>query len=203
MNLTDIALTKALGGGGGSEVTVTPSISSGTKIASISVDGTAKNLYAPAVTVTQTLTTGTEIGSIKVGSTTKKLYAPSGGGGGGMNILNLEIQNWGSVYVLYNTDTSSVFATTAFYSMSGMDYDAIEIYCDDFRPQTQFSLGERTRYYFAELASDYSCTYKNLNGANDFEIDEANVASSLTIGGKTFTIDSDYNCWACINENPE
>lgn len=64
-------------------VSVTQTLTSGTEIGSVTVDGTATTLYAPSggdtVTVQQTLTSGTEIGGVTVNGTQTKLYAPSGG----------------------------------------------------------------------------------------------------------------------------
>jgi len=60
---------------------VTQTVSSGTKIGSVTIDGTTTDLYAPNggsdVSVTQTLASGTEIGSITVDDTTTTLYAPT------------------------------------------------------------------------------------------------------------------------------
>ena len=75
------------GGGGGSTVTVTPIVTTGTKIATIGVDGTNNDLYAPngggsTVSVTQVVSTGTKIATITVDGTGTDLYAPNGGGSG-------------------------------------------------------------------------------------------------------------------------
>lgn len=62
---------------------VTQTLSSGTKIGSVTIDGTTTDLYAPTasggseVSVTQTLSSGTAIGSITVDDTTTTLYAPT------------------------------------------------------------------------------------------------------------------------------
>lgn len=80
-----IEMSGAISDTGGSEVVVTPILDSGTKIASISIDDTSKDLYAPTpdqVSVTQIQSTGTKIATISVGETDTDLYAPSGGGGG-------------------------------------------------------------------------------------------------------------------------
>lgn len=62
---------------GGSTVTVTPVVTEGTKIATITVDGTGKDLYAPETVVTQVVTEGTKIATINE----TDIYAPSSGGG--------------------------------------------------------------------------------------------------------------------------
>lgn len=59
----------------GSVVTVTPITNTGTKIATIGVDGSNKDIYAPKVSVTQTVTTGTEIAEVDG----TKIYAPGSG----------------------------------------------------------------------------------------------------------------------------
>lgn len=67
------------GGGGGSEVTWTQTLDTGTKIASIDIDGASTDVYAPkptSVTATATLTQGTEIGSINVDGSTTTFYSP-------------------------------------------------------------------------------------------------------------------------------
>lgn len=61
--------------GGGSTVVVTPIVESGTKIATVTVDGDDSDLYAPNVSVVQTVTEGTKIGSV-AGT---DLFAPAGG----------------------------------------------------------------------------------------------------------------------------
>lgn len=47
MNYYDILLTKKLSGGGGSNVSITPSLVSGTKVADYEIDGVAGEIYAP------------------------------------------------------------------------------------------------------------------------------------------------------------
>ena len=60
--------------GGGNDVSFSQTLTSGTQIGVITIDGTSKTLYAPsAVSVVQTLTSGTKIGT--VGGTA--LYAPT------------------------------------------------------------------------------------------------------------------------------
>ena len=68
------------GGGGGDTVVITPVVTSGTKIADVSVNGVEKDLYAPnptQVIVNQEQQTGTKIGSIEVNGVEIDLYAPS------------------------------------------------------------------------------------------------------------------------------
>lgn len=72
----DIADKIEGGGGGGSTVEVTQIVSTGTKIATITVDDTPTDLYAPNVSVVQTVTEGTKIGSV-AGT---DLYAPADAG---------------------------------------------------------------------------------------------------------------------------
>ena len=67
------------GGGGGDTVIITPVVTSGTKIADVSVNGVEKDLYAPnptQVIVTPDQQSGTKIGSIEVNGTEVDLYAP-------------------------------------------------------------------------------------------------------------------------------
>lgn len=78
-------ITKTLGGGGGSNVTITPTLESGTEVATITVDDNEYKLYGPTpqtVAVTSVLQSGTQIATITIDQTTYTLYAPEGGGGG-------------------------------------------------------------------------------------------------------------------------
>lgn len=66
------------------EASVTQVLSSGTKIATISIDGAATDIYAPdgggggsTVTVTPILASGTQTATIDVDGTSTTLYAPS------------------------------------------------------------------------------------------------------------------------------
>ena len=66
--------------GGGSDVSVTQVLSSGTKTATITVDDVDTDLYAPDptdVVVTQEQTSGTKIATITVDDTPTDLYAPT------------------------------------------------------------------------------------------------------------------------------
>lgn len=81
--LDDIADNLPDSPGGGSEVSVTQVLSSGTKIATITVDNTPTDLYAPTPTeptdvdVTQVVSTGTKIATITVDNVPTDLYAPT------------------------------------------------------------------------------------------------------------------------------
>jgi hypothetical protein len=69
----------------GSDVEITPTLTSGTKIADYEVDGVAGELYAPSgggstVEIEPTLSSGTKIADFEVDGVSGELYAPSGGG---------------------------------------------------------------------------------------------------------------------------
>lgn len=68
------------GGGGGDSVIIVPVVTSGTKIADVSVNGVDKDLYCPtptAVDVTPIQQSGTKIASIEVNGDSEDIYAPS------------------------------------------------------------------------------------------------------------------------------
>ena len=72
-------------GSGGSTVIITPTLSSGTKVADYEIDGVAGSLYAPngggsTVSVTQKTSSGTNIASITIDGVVTELYAPNSGG---------------------------------------------------------------------------------------------------------------------------
>lgn len=80
-------ITNVGGGGGGSVVSFTQVLSSGTKIGIITIDGTPTDIYAPSggggdtVTWSQILQTGTKIATIDINGSETDVYAPTGGGG--------------------------------------------------------------------------------------------------------------------------
>lgn len=68
------------GGGGGDTVIITPVVTSGTKIADVSVNGVEKDLYCltpPEISITPLQQSGTKIGSIEVNGNEVDLYAPN------------------------------------------------------------------------------------------------------------------------------
>lgn len=71
------------GGGSGDEVIITPLVTSGTKIADVSVNGVEKDLYCPnptQVNVTQVQQSGTKLASIDVNGVNSDIYAPDSNG---------------------------------------------------------------------------------------------------------------------------
>lgn len=74
------------GGGGGDTVSWTQDVTTGTKIASIDINGNSTDVYAPSggsgdtVSWTQITTTGTKIAEIDINGTSTNVYAPTGGG---------------------------------------------------------------------------------------------------------------------------
>ena len=65
----------------GTTVSVVPNVTSGAKIATVTVDGTSNDLYAPSggstVSVTPVVSSGTKIATVTVDGTSKDLYAPN------------------------------------------------------------------------------------------------------------------------------
>ena len=108
---------------GGSKVTVTNRNTSGTRIATINIDGTANDIYAPSrgsgggstVSVTPALTSGTKIADITVDGTNKVLYAPSGSGGGGdtVTVTSKTTSGTNIADITINGSTTKLYAPTA------------------------------------------------------------------------------------------
>lgn len=69
------------GGGSGSDVTITPVLTEGTKIADYTIDSASGSLYAPeagdTVDVTPTLNVGDKVADIEVNGVNKALYSQS------------------------------------------------------------------------------------------------------------------------------
>lgn len=89
-----------------SDVSASASLTSGTKIGSITVNGTTTDLYSPKISFTQTQTEGTEIGTLNIDGTNTVLYAPKSNSGddlGGTTVFNSD----GSIVTTY-TDNSTL-----------------------------------------------------------------------------------------------
>lgn len=91
-------------------VSADTTIKSGTKIATITIDGTEYAIYAPNVSYESAITGGTKVGTITVGTNTFDVYAPASSTGGstvsvvpktltGTNIAEITVD--GTTYQLY------------------------------------------------------------------------------------------------------
>ena len=91
-------------------VTASTAINSGTKTATITIDGTEYVLYSPSVSYESAITGGTKVGTITVGTNTFDVYAPTSSAGGstvsvvpktltGTNIAEITVD--GTTYQLY------------------------------------------------------------------------------------------------------
>lgn len=88
------------GGGGGSEVSYTATLQSGTQIGTLTIDDIDYNLYAPeggdSVEYTAIQQSGTKIGTITINDTNYDIYAPTGGGGGGSEVSFTQVLGSGT-----------------------------------------------------------------------------------------------------------
>ena len=91
-------------------VSADTTVKSGTKIATITIDGTEYVLYSPGVSYESAITGGTKVGTITVGANTFDVYAPTSSAGGstvsvvpktltGTNIAEITVD--GTTYQLY------------------------------------------------------------------------------------------------------
>lgn len=91
-------------------VSADTTVNSGTKIATITIDGTEYVIYSPSVSYESAITGGTKVGTITVGTNTFDVYAPSSSAGGstvsvvpktltGTNIAEITVD--GTTYQLY------------------------------------------------------------------------------------------------------
>ncbi len=102
------------GGGSGSTISITPILSTGTKIAEYEIDGVSGDLYAPSgggtgstVSITPSLSTGTKIADFEIDGSSGSLFAPAGGGGttayGGTTPPAASLGNNGDFYYQYDS----------------------------------------------------------------------------------------------------
>lgn len=101
-------------------VSADTTVKSGTKIATITIDGTEYVLYSPSVSYESAITGGTKVGTITVGANTFDVYAPTSSTGGstvsvvpktltGTNIAEITVD--GTTYQLYAPTSGSSGST--------------------------------------------------------------------------------------------
>ena len=101
-------------------VSANTTVKSGTKIATITIDGTEYVLYSPSVSYESAITGGTKVGTITVGKNTFDVYAPASSAGGstvsvvpktltGTNIAEITVD--GTTYQLYAPTSGSSGST--------------------------------------------------------------------------------------------
>lgn len=167
--LDDIADNLPDSPGGGSTVEVTQVLSSGTKIASISVDGTPTDLYAPTPTeptdvdVTQVVSTGTKIATITVDNVPTDLYAPTPSTpvhqySTTPRIIGKWIDGTTDVYEVVLTGTTNNIGGEEDIDISSLNIDRVY----DVSGIVQISTGDVPLNYFAD-ASDRFTTYMVAN----------------------------------------
>lgn len=86
ISLTKDNIVNALGftpGSGSSDVSISNRLTSGTRIVTLTVDGTAYDIYSPSssVSISNRLTSGTRIATLSISGTSYDLYAPATSGG--------------------------------------------------------------------------------------------------------------------------
>lgn len=114
------ALLKQLiedGGGGGSTVTITTDYQAGTKIATLTIDGTDYNVYIPTdqigsiVSISTDYQAGTKIATLTIDDTPYNIYIPQDQVGvktyNGVNAPSLDLGDDGDLYFKVTADTSS------------------------------------------------------------------------------------------------
>lgn len=137
--LDDIADNLPEHPGGGSDVSVTQVLSSGTKTATITVDDTPTDLYAPDPTdvdVTQVQTSGTKIATITVDSTPTDLYAPTPSAPTDVDVTQVVSTGTKIATITVDNVPTDIYAPSA--SSSAMFIDTDNVIKDDFTMDSQF-----------------------------------------------------------------
>lgn len=143
---------------------VTQTLTSGTEIATVTIDGAATKLYAPegggggsTVTVTPILTSGTQTATISVDGTSTTLYAPEGGGGQDFKLVPVILKS------------ASNYRSTVTIPEVGPD-DVVTVFS---------SFGDAGSF-FADYGAACPYVEKNVNGAVTFRL-RTNSASPLGV----------------------
>lgn len=179
--LDDIADNLPEHPGGGSDVSVTQVLSSGTKTATITVDDVDTDLYAPDptdVVVTQEQTSGTKIATITVDDTPTDLYAPTPA-------------------QPTDVDVTQVVSTGTKIATITVDDVPTDIYAPSASGHT-YSTTEQVVGKWVDNSDIYEITFTGLSttttGANWCEISGTNISNlSKVINCKAYNIAVDGN----------
>ena len=123
--LDDIADNLPEHPGGGSDVSVTQVLSSGTKTATITVDDVDTDLYAPDptdVVVTQEQTSGTKIATITIDDTPTDLYAPTPSAPTDVDVTQVQTSGTKIATISVDNVDTDIYAPSA----SGHNYSTSE-----------------------------------------------------------------------------
>jgi len=137
-------LENASGGGGGSEVSYTQTLTTGSECGTITIDGDSTKIYAPTPTapteveVTQVIATGTKIATISVDDVSTDIYAPAGGGSGASftklwenqsptsrfsaQSIDLSSSNYDLLMIVFRMDTSRAYTKSVIIPKGGSAY---------------------------------------------------------------------------------
>ena len=194
------------GGGGGSSVTVSPIQTSGTKIATITVDGTDKNLYAPSVvsikSVSQTTsntgagqantvsvlnTNDKSIGTFTVYNGTQGPRGYTGYGVGSVTAHSTSSASGASsVYYMYDTQNTYIGSFTVYNGAKGATFNGGTVSGD--------VIVSSSTPGFRLLKTGRNRWNMWIDGSNSFVIDVTSVGARATLvekSGNDWVIASD------------
>lgn len=142
--LDDIADNLPEHPGGGSDVSVTQVLSSGTKTATITVDNVDTDLYAPDPTdvdVTQVLSSGTKIATVTVDDVPTDIYAPTPSQPTDVDVTQVVSTGTKIATIAVDDVPTDIYAPSA---SGGMFIDTSTVVKDDFTLDAQFHTWEAT-----------------------------------------------------------
>ena len=186
----------------GSTVTFSQIQGSGTKIATITIDGTSYDIYAPSggggggdtVTWTQIQATGTKIATITINGTSTDVYTPTGGSGGGDSVSYTQIVQSGTKIgtITINNVATDIYVPTVPTKTSDLTNDSNFV----------------SDASYVHTDNNYTTTEKNKLGdlvqvvANPSSGTSAGDLSSISIGGTKYDIPSGGGGGTTVVANP-
>ena len=175
----------ASGSGSGSTVSFTRSLSSGTQIGTITINGTSTTIYAPtqyATTASANYSSGVKLGYVNVNGTTTNFYAPisvSQSLTSGTKIGSITIA--GTTTSLYAPSGSGGGSTVSFTRSltAGTKIGSITIdgTSTDIYAPTQYATSPKANY-----SSGINLGYINVNGTSTYFYAPVSVSQTLSSG---------------------
>jgi hypothetical protein len=185
----------------GDKVTITPTLSEGTKIADFTINNVDGELYAPEaeVSITPSLVTGTKIADFSINDVAGVLYAPTAPTPSVTEVSitpvslppsAIKIADFSINNVSGELKTPQPYAVTNVSQMSASGGVGSTKICD------YNYLGSNTTqslYIPASIENDLGTALNNASSAQQTAIDAYNKADGITMGGYLTTVTPSYN----------
>lgn len=181
--IEDLLKQLIAGGGGGSTVTITTDYQSGTKIATLTIDGTDYNVYIPTdqigsiVSITTDYQSGTKIATLTIDNTDYNIYIPQ--------------DQVGAKTYSGNTDPSAALGANGdLYFKMPTDTNSETLYTEAWTPR---SMGTVIEVQYSDVVSVFNTVTVNIHNIGDLTFDYSDLPVSDDPATDGYTWHDEWN----------